>query len=308
MNTLLEKKQLYFNLKEQVKKKDRSLFNYINIDNFDIDDKTLSIVMTSSNRSKQTYYTLKTISQSSYKNIQIILVDDSTYDPLDINELLKFPFNIDLIKINRTAKYWHNPLVNYNIGFTFVKGYYVIIQNAEVCHVGDVINHIINNIQDNLYFVYDVKALKSIETNEKIYELNELDTSIYANEDLYLLWYQHKTYNRQFHFLTGMTRNTFNLIDGFCYDYSFSSCYDDDDFVLKIHSKNIQIINIFNEDHNLGGIHLYHINAISSWDNQKEMNVQLFRNKLRLFQQIGKYIDITKDINSFDEEYNKLLS
>ena len=95
--------------------------------------------MTSSNRSKQVYYTLNTIQNSDYKNIQVIIVDDSDNDPiLEIN-LRKYPFYIDLICIKKENRNWHNPCVNYNIGFEFIKGSKVIIQNSEVCHIGDVL-------------------------------------------------------------------------------------------------------------------------------------------------------------------------
>ena len=38
--------------------------------------------MTVSNRSNQTYFTLQTIQNSSYKAIQLIIVDDSDKDPI----------------------------------------------------------------------------------------------------------------------------------------------------------------------------------------------------------------------------------
>ena len=86
--------------------------------------------------------------------------------------------------INRQNKDWINPVVNYNIGFNFVKGSYVIIQNAEVCHVGDVIQYLIDNAQDNNYYVFDVKAINNMESNEEIYQIKQLDTSIYQWENL----------------------------------------------------------------------------------------------------------------------------
>jgi glycosyltransferase involved in cell wall biosynthesis len=94
--------------------------------------------MTACNRSKQTYFTLQTIQNSSHKAIQIILVDDSDSDPIAKEELEKYPFYIDFISIKMQNKKWVNPVVNYNIGFEYIRGSKVVIQNAEVCHVGDV--------------------------------------------------------------------------------------------------------------------------------------------------------------------------
>jgi len=55
--------------------------------------------MTSSNRSKQTYFTLSNILRSSVKDIHIVLVDDSYRDPIDINILKTFSYYINFIRI-----------------------------------------------------------------------------------------------------------------------------------------------------------------------------------------------------------------
>ena len=173
METLYKNKNLIFNIKRKVENKTESFFSHQVIDNNHvIDENTITIVMTSSNRSKQVYFTLKTISNSIFKNIQLILVDDSTYDNIDVDILKKnnYSFYIDFIKIKRENKIWHNPLVNYNIGFQFIKGSNIIIQNAEVCHIGDVLNFINRRLKMNdEYYVFDVKASRDYSTNEKIY-------------------------------------------------------------------------------------------------------------------------------------------
>ena len=307
MQTLVQNKEKYFILKDKVINNDISMFAHCIIKNLEIDEKTISIIMTSSNRSKQTYHTLKTIQNSSYKNIQLIIVDDSTHDPIQMDILETFPFYIDFININRQNKDWINPVVNYNIGFNFVKGSYVIIQNAEVCHIGDVIQYLIDNVQDDNYYVFDVKAINNIESNEEIYQIKQLDTSIYQRENLFLMWYQHKTFNRNLHFLTGMTYSTFKKINGFSYDYSLTIDYDDNDFILRIYSKHIKINNISNDIFNIGGIHLYHVNAQQTWSANCESNNILYKKKEEYYNKTGYYIDVTSNLENFDEEYKKLL-
>jgi hypothetical protein len=307
MQTLIQNKEKYFILKDKVINNDISMFSHYVIKNIELDEKTISIIMTSSNRSKQTYHTLKTIQNSSYKNIQLIIVDDSTHDPIQMDILETFPFYIDFFNINRQNKDWINPVVNYNIGFNFVKGSYVIIQNAEVCHVGDVIQYLIDNAQDNNYYVFDVKAINNMESNEEIYQIKQLDTSIYQRENLFLMWYQHKTFNRNLHFLTGMTYSTFKKINGFSYDYSLTIDYDDNDFILRIFSKHIKINNISNDIFNIGGIHLYHVNAHQSWLVNCESNNILYKKKEEYYNKSGYYIDVTNNLENFDEEYKKLL-
>ena len=317
MDTLYRNKHLIFNIKKKVEDKNDSLFSHHVIDNnCVIDDNTITIVMTSSNRSKQVYFTLKTISNSIFKNVQLILVDDSTYDTVDIDILKKnnYSFYIDFIKIKRENKIWHNPLVNYNIGFQFIKGTRIIIQNAEVCHIGDVLNFINNrlNINDE-YYVFDVKASRDYSTNEKIYNYDTNDIHIY-DENFYEKrlvedgWYQSIENNRNLHFLVSLTRDTFNKIKGFSYDYTMGSCFDDDDFLLKIISNNIRIVNIFHNFHYIGGVHLYHSIARKSWDTNVESNHNLYYNKKNIFEKTNKYIDVTENIEKFYSEFLKVFS
>ena len=211
------------------------------------------------------YYTLKTIANSVFKNIQVIIVDDSDIDKISIDKLKEYPFYIDFIEIIRDNKIWNNPCVNYNLGFKYIKGSKIIIQNSEVCHVGDLLNYISLNVNDNSYYVFDVKVSNNFNTNEYIYNKPVLNTNIFL-EDIYNNsicsgWYQHYIHrNKNYHFLTSITSETFKKIREFSYDYSFGNDYDDDDFVLKIKSSNIKIHNVRNDIFNVGGIHLdFHV-------------------------------------------------
>ena len=254
-------------------------------------ESTISIVMTASNRSKQTYYTLNSINESSYKNVHVILVDDSTTDPINIEQLYTYPFMIDFISINRENKCWINPVVNYNIGFAYITGGYVIIQNAEVFHVGDILNYIHTNINDNRYYVFDVKTSNSYETNDELHKYKVHDTSIYDRHNLCSLWYQSAIYyNNQYHFLSAMTRDIFNTICSFSYDYCYADAYDDNDFVLKIKSLNIPIVSVDYTNSKCGGLHQYHVLA-SAWNLAGPTYRDVFHTKLDTYNKTGKYID-----------------
>jgi UDP-N-acetylglucosamine 2-epimerase (non-hydrolysing) len=116
------------------------------------------------------------------------------------------------------------------------------------------------------------------------------------------MWYQSIENNRNLHFLTCLTTQTFNKIQGFSYDYTMGSCYDDDDFLLKIISKNINICNIYNDQYNIGGIHLYHGKATETWDTNKESNESLFNMKKETYYNSNIYIDIIED---FERKMNE---
>jgi len=311
MEKLLRNKNHIFNIKKKVENLDDSLYSHHRINHFTIDKNTVSIVMASSNRSEQTYFTLKTISESIYKNIQVILVDDSDTDPIYENVLQekKYPFIIDLIKIKRENKNWHNPLVNYNIGFKFIKGGKIIIQNPEVCHIGDVVNFVNENVvTENNYYVFDVKASLNFDTNKEIYNKDTSTISIF-NENLFLYWYQSEyEHNRNLHFLTALTIDTFNKVKEFSYDFTMGASWDDDDFLLKIKSQKINIINIYHNNYNVGGIHLYHIISTQSWDRGVELNQPIFIKKQHIYNLTGEYVDVTNNIEDFEQKYIKLVN
>ena len=288
MDTLYKNKNLILSIKDSINDINvNELFTVNTNETFDI-----SIVMTSSNRSTQTYFTLSTLNPIDCK-LQVILVDDSTHDPINLEKLKEFPFHIDLIQINRDVKNWFNPLVNYNIGFKFIKGSKVIIQNAEVCHIGNVLSFVKNIIDDN-YYVFDVKASSNFEKNEEIYKYNQLTTEIY-NQPLFSIWYQSESNNRNLHFFTAMTKTTFDKVKCFDYDYTMGSCYDDDDFLLKIISKNINIQNCHHTQYNIGGIHLFHVLAGQVWDHSVETNEKLFAIKKRIYNLNSKYISASEN-------------
>jgi len=263
---------------------------------------SISIVMTASNRSKQTYYTLNTVMESSVKDIHVVLVDDSDIDPIELQKLKIYPFNIDFIRIKKGMKNWLNPCVNYNIGFQFVKGKKVIIQNAEVAHVGDVLSYIQQTVDTSQYYVFDVKASFNYECNERIYENKNHDIFIY-DQFLWLTWYQCASspeLNKTYHFLAAMDRTIFDKIGVFSYDYALAASYDDDDLVLKIKTLNIPIQSVDYRSSKCGGIHLYHVIAGHSWAKNQPSNEQLFLKKKDYYERTGKYIEISEGNQSLN--------
>ena len=90
MQTLISNKDNIFEIKKKVETLDSSLFTHHNIPNIPIYNDTISIVMTASNRSKQTYFTLETIQKCSFKHVHLIIVDDSDLDPISLSILNKY--------------------------------------------------------------------------------------------------------------------------------------------------------------------------------------------------------------------------
>jgi len=297
MQSLVLNKDSIYEIKKKVDSLDNSLFIHYNYPNIPIYDDTISIVMTSSNRSRQVNYTLQTIQKCLFKHIHVIIVDDSDTDPIIKEHINGYAFHIDLVYILTKNKNWINPVVNYNIGFKFIKGSKMIIQNAEVCYIGDILGWVSTNITDNNYYSFDVRAINSFENNEVIYNTANLTTDIY-NKNIYHTWeegwYQGREKVSNYHFLIAITRNTFELIKNFSYDYTFGINFDDNDFLLKIKSKNIKIVNLFHDLYNLGGIHLYHTSSYLKWKNI-ESNSEIFNKKVEYYNLNKIYIDFIEN-------------
>jgi hypothetical protein len=289
-----------------------------------IDNETISIVMTTSDRTKQLYFTLSTIKKSVNQNIHLVIVDDSENDPVNHSVLEKTGLHIDLIEINRSKKFWINPCVNYNIGFSFIKGNRTIIQNSEVCHVGDILSFV-SEFHDERYYVFDVLSSKGFAQNDEIYlnsenlTFDELSRTFRQNPSdcrcnvlsphLFELWYHHHLFNkRHYHFLTFTSKKVIETIGGFCSDYAFAVSYDDDDFVLRLEIANIQIVNIVSTNCKLLGIHLYHTVAHTT---QKHLpthdNKEMWLLKKEFYEKNHEYIEISKNLNMFEVLVNYLF-
>ena len=240
---------------------DHIIYNAANL----IDENTVSIVMTSHNRIKQTLFTLDTIETSSYKNVQVIIIEDSTNGFIG-NLLNKYPFRIDYIKIKAANRDWVNPCVNYNIGFKYIKGNYIIIQNAEVCHIGDIVKYTRMKLTEGNYFVFDVISTCSYNNNNSLYDVFKNNTfdredirNLITQPDFY--WFQHSDHRpANLHFLTAIHINDFKKMEcSFDYDFSLGRHYDDNEFIVRIRFLlRLNLSNVEFSKTNLLGIHQHH--------------------------------------------------
>jgi hypothetical protein len=236
--------------------------------------------MTTHNRQEQTLYTLNSFKNSIYKDIEVIIVDDSTKGYLTSNNFNEFTFKIIYIKIDNSKKTWINPCVNYNIGFQEVTSHIVIIQNAEVCHCGDVIKYAIENVSNQSYLVYDVCAIPSLEENHIFYKTNLEYNKISRGYQ----WYQHiHARNANYHFLTAITSENLGKLNGFDIEFAAGTCYDDDEFIFRIKNLlQLTIINVINENTHLLGIHQWHERCNFSYDpHLMSINQTLFNQKCK---------------------------
>lgn len=228
----------------------------------DTESNIISIVMTTHDRIFQTLYTLDTIRNSGDQHLQVIIVDDSVDGFISLDKLSEYPFQIDYITIDPQKKSWINPVVNYNIGFLKIIGSIVIIQNSEVCHVGDLIPYVRTHLKEGEYLCFDVLALNNFNVNTAFYQLNgDYQKIRQFIKNSTTQWYQHSIRrNFCYHFLTAIFKSDFDKLNGgFDWDLSFGASVDDIEFIERIrHVVKLKIINVISEKEQIMGIHQFH--------------------------------------------------
>ncbi len=131
----------------------------------------ISIVMAYYNRKQQTIFTLDTISKSKHQDYEVIIVDDGSSSENRLEDVIyKYKFPIKLIRIEPLNKKWINPCIPYNIGFKHASGDIIIIQNPEVCYIGDIISYVNNQLYNkhDMYLSFRCFASPSFEYNDRL--------------------------------------------------------------------------------------------------------------------------------------------
>lgn len=236
----------------------------------------ISIVMAYHNRPDQLYTTLKSIIKSkSAKEVEIIIVDDAS--DVKPKGLKDFDLNIRLFRIKKEDKWWVNPCIPYNYGFKRATGDYIIIQNPECVHVGDLITYVKEHQERDTYHSFHCYSI-NVEMTHKVWEdLNEIknikfrdaqpnDTNIDEG------WYNHEIYRPSYiHFCAAISKYRLDEIGGFDPRFAKGIAKEDIAFVHTLqHHKEIKMKFVANPF----VIHQYHKR---SWKGAGHPNIVMFR-------------------------------
>jgi len=237
------------------------------------------------NRKLQLYNTLFSIHNSSIKDLEIIITDDASREEERIEDLVKqFDIKIKIIRINPEEKTWVNPCIAYNMAIKLAEGKFIMIQNPECFHFGDVIKHFIKNIKNKTYCIYSVFGFNAEYSNilsEKCKQneykdiVNGMEKYIpFFSKDNYSgIWYNHARFRkRPYHFLSGMNLININRLRGFNEKFSQGHWFDDDEFFYRCR----KIMSINNIPPMPIGIHQEHI-SISKLE-LIEINRKIYKN------------------------------
>ena len=239
----------------------------------------VSIVMTYYQRKEQLDYTLKTMGWSRFDAdlVELIIVDDCSTGQHSLSEwILDQQIAIKLIVLGpeyKRDKNYCNPAIPYNIGFSEVKGDSVIIQNPEVCHIGDVIQYTVDHLRDSDYLVFTCAAMPNDDLNREIrtlYSSHDLNVSIQMvrrslrelsldAENSPAFWHSHSVCQAAaFHFLTAIPAIHLFSLGGFLEEFSFGFCADDNEFIFRIRNRLRLQIRFVDYNSAPFGIHQWH--------------------------------------------------
>ena len=107
-------------------------------------------------------------------NLEVIIVDDKSDENNILDDYIHtYSFQIKYIKL--MEKTWINPVVAYNVGFENISSDtdYVIIQNPEIYHCANIIEHFIDTLHDNEYYTYPVFSSPNFKENERLYKITD---------------------------------------------------------------------------------------------------------------------------------------
>lgn len=243
----------------------------------------ISIVTAYYNRKQQFLKTLETISKSSIKDFEFIVVDDGS----DVAHLLddvviKYPF-IKLIRIEKQNKWYINSVVPFNIGIKAAKGDIIILQNPECLHTKDILSYVTNHITEEnclsmACYSIDEASTQIINNYEiDLFAFVTTTASITKSGGFKNTWFNHSVINPTgHHFCMALTKKNIQELGGFDERFAHGVAYDDSDLVRRIKRKNLKLVIV--DDFPV--IHQWHtrerFTEISDYKNKLQHNKKLF--------------------------------
>lgn len=187
------------------------------------------------NRMPQLRYTLKTIQQSTVKNIEIVIADDFSDADQRLHNLpgefpdLKFVL-LDMRELHG-AKKWCNPCVPYNQALRASSGDLIVIQNPECCHQGDVLAYVQQHLAQGTYLSFHTYGC----TKEDVRVLQATGQCPMFSHSKKARWYNHEIERPvAFHFCNAIARKDLVQVNGFDERFALGHNWDDAEILHRI--------------------------------------------------------------------------
>ncbi len=198
--------------------------------------------MTYFQRQRQLERTLISIEKSQAKDFSVIIVDDCSVEDI---QLPKVSFPVNILKIRQ--KRWINPDPAYNIGLASAVLHcpeFIILQNAECYHVGDVIQYAIENTTNQNYLAFSCFSLDENTTNNH----TEIQSIIQNNNQAVKRdgdngWYNHPVHRPVgFEFCSSITTRNIIKLNGYDERLSHGWAYGDNFLLHRIKKLGLQVV------------------------------------------------------------------
>jgi glycosyltransferase involved in cell wall biosynthesis len=203
----------------------------------------ISIVTAYYNRKSLFYETLKSIVKSKFKDFELIVVDDGSSPEHRLEGYLEeFPF-MKIIRLEPENKWYTNPCIPFNVGIRATIGSIIVLQNPECLHVGDVLTHISERVNNSNYVSISAYALNEELTNRLSSVVNDDNLITYFKQlpqqptggSPIVGWYNHSRFRPMYyHFCSAITKKNMDLLGGFDERYAYGISYDDNEFIERI--------------------------------------------------------------------------
>lgn len=218
----------------------------------------VSVVSTYYNRKNELSRTLKSMSKSTFKDFEYVIVDDGSSPEHRIEDFLDSYSFLKIRRIEPKDKYYYNPCIPYNMAIALATGDIIILQSPECMYVGDPIQHAVDNVKYGQYFVYSCYSLGST-ASDKLNGVNFELSLINIEDDIvkhvgsfntdscdkvgrYDSWFTHPIYRPiTYNFLSAMTMKDMRELGGFDERFADGHAYDDTDFLARVIKKQMNI-------------------------------------------------------------------
>lgn len=223
----------------------------------------ISVVMAYYNRKLQLDYTLKTIRQSRVRDVEIVIVDDFSDDQNHLRDLAQqwpdLTIRVISLRDHFGQKKWCNPCVPYNIGLRACQGEFVVIQNPECCHMGDVLAHVEAHCSDGVYLSFHTYGCTKQDT-QALHATGHFEMFSHAKK---ARWYNHEVERPvAFHFCNAITRTDLKKVNGFDERFALGHNWDDAELLHRV--RKICTVKFVSDP---WAVHQYHTKSYQHPDN-----------------------------------------